>query len=181
LCINVLISSFLSILSFSAQVQFSIVCRYSCLKKSMNNKERYSPSPCIGFCSTTYGDDICRGCYREVKEVLQWRELALENKADYYEQVAYYAESFLKDKVTIIDPNLFEDLCKRYKIYSIEGISPYYFLLRLFQKGILSHLDQETCLMKNVSLSWSDLYRFVDRDIFKAREHNFQQRENGYE
>ena len=29
-------------------------------------------SPCIGVCSTTYGDLICRGCYRFAHEVTQW-------------------------------------------------------------------------------------------------------------
>ena len=29
-------------------------------------------SPCIGVCSTTYGDLVCRGCYRFAHEVAQW-------------------------------------------------------------------------------------------------------------
>ena len=29
-------------------------------------------SPCIGICSTTYGDLICRGCYRFAHEVAEW-------------------------------------------------------------------------------------------------------------
>ena len=29
-------------------------------------------SPCIGVCSTTYGDLICRGCHRFAHEVTEW-------------------------------------------------------------------------------------------------------------
>lgn len=29
-------------------------------------------SPCIGVCSTTYGDLVCRGCHRFAHEVAQW-------------------------------------------------------------------------------------------------------------
>lgn len=29
-------------------------------------------SPCIGQCSTTYGDDVCRGCGRTYLEVINW-------------------------------------------------------------------------------------------------------------
>ena len=29
-------------------------------------------SPCIGICSTTYGDLVCRGCHRFAHEVVQW-------------------------------------------------------------------------------------------------------------
>ena len=34
--------------------------------------EAAPPSPCIGVCSTTSGDLICRGCYRFAHEVAQW-------------------------------------------------------------------------------------------------------------
>lgn len=29
-------------------------------------------SPCVGRCSTTYGDDICKGCGRTYLEVIHW-------------------------------------------------------------------------------------------------------------
>lgn len=29
-------------------------------------------TPCIGICSTTYGDLICRGCKRFAHEIVQW-------------------------------------------------------------------------------------------------------------
>ncbi len=29
-------------------------------------------SPCVGRCSTTYGDDICKGCGRTFLEVVNW-------------------------------------------------------------------------------------------------------------
>lgn len=38
-------------------------------------------SPCIGQCSTTYGDDICRGCGRTFVEVVNWIAYGEEEKA----------------------------------------------------------------------------------------------------
>jgi predicted Fe-S protein YdhL (DUF1289 family) len=32
-------------------------------------------SPCIGYCSTTFGDDMCLGCGRSAQEVVQWISL----------------------------------------------------------------------------------------------------------
>jgi predicted Fe-S protein YdhL (DUF1289 family) len=29
-------------------------------------------SPCVGRCSTAYGDDICKGCGRTFLEVVNW-------------------------------------------------------------------------------------------------------------
>lgn len=30
------------------------------------------PTPCIGLCSTTYGDSVCRGCKRFAHEIIDW-------------------------------------------------------------------------------------------------------------
>lgn len=32
-------------------------------------------SPCVGICSTTFGDDICYGCKRTYLEVIQWNTM----------------------------------------------------------------------------------------------------------
>ena len=37
-------------------------------------------SPCIGICSTTFGDDICFGCQRTYLEVIQWNTFSDEEK-----------------------------------------------------------------------------------------------------
>ena len=38
-------------------------------------------SPCIGVCSTTYGDLVCRGCNRFAHEVAQWNGYAEAQRA----------------------------------------------------------------------------------------------------
>ena len=30
------------------------------------------PTPCVGLCSTTYGDSVCRGCKRFAHEIVDW-------------------------------------------------------------------------------------------------------------
>jgi uncharacterized protein len=37
-------------------------------------------SPCIAVCSTALGDDICRGCGRDVVEVATWVMMSDEQK-----------------------------------------------------------------------------------------------------
>jgi len=38
-------------------------------------------SPCVGRCSTAYGDEICRGCGRTFEEVINWIIYTDEEKA----------------------------------------------------------------------------------------------------
>jgi predicted Fe-S protein YdhL (DUF1289 family) len=37
-------------------------------------------SPCVGVCSTTFGDDICFGCKRSYDEVIRWNIMSDEEK-----------------------------------------------------------------------------------------------------
>ncbi len=42
---------------------------------------RVRQTPCIGICSTTYGDLICRGCKRFAHEVTGWNGYAAAQRA----------------------------------------------------------------------------------------------------
>jgi uncharacterized protein len=37
-------------------------------------------SPCIAICSTSQGDNVCRGCGRTFQEVCKWLEMTDEEK-----------------------------------------------------------------------------------------------------
>jgi predicted Fe-S protein YdhL (DUF1289 family) len=137
---------------------------------SLTQKLDEGLSPCIGFCSTTYGDDVCRGCYRNLKEVLQWKQLVLGEKVSFYEQVAFEAQRLLSDKVIIINEEAFLSLCQQFKIFSFKELNHHYALLMLLQRGAHSFLEESKALKKNTKLTWSELYRWVDRELFELRQ-----------
>lgn len=52
-------------------------------------------TPCVGICSTTYGDLVCRGCKRFAHEVVQW------NSYDPEQQTRIWARlTAIRDEVT---------------------------------------------------------------------------------
>jgi predicted Fe-S protein YdhL (DUF1289 family) len=44
-------------------------------------------SPCIGYCSTSLGDLICRGCGRTAEEVDRWLQLDDQEKQSIWQRV----------------------------------------------------------------------------------------------
>jgi predicted Fe-S protein YdhL (DUF1289 family) len=57
---------------------------------SMSNKDNFPKpdrdvlrpdSPCAGYCSTSHGDEICKGCGRTFDEVINWIIYDDEEKA----------------------------------------------------------------------------------------------------
>ncbi|MBU2723420.1 DUF1289 domain-containing protein [Acidithiobacillus ferridurans] len=44
-------------------------------------------SPCLGFCTTALGDDVCKSCGRTEEEVLNWITMTKEQKASVWERL----------------------------------------------------------------------------------------------
>ena len=42
------------------------------MSASTESRSRRRPTPCVGICSTTYGDLVCRGCKRFAHEIVEW-------------------------------------------------------------------------------------------------------------
>lgn len=64
------------------------------------------PSPCIGICSTVYGDDFCRGCKREYREVINWNTLTAEQQQIILDRLQQQMEMVLPEFLTIINIDL---------------------------------------------------------------------------
>ena len=35
-------------------------------------QKKRSSTPCLGICSTTFGDEVCKGCKRFAHEIVSW-------------------------------------------------------------------------------------------------------------
>jgi uncharacterized protein len=44
-------------------------------------------SPCVGICSTTYGDMVCRGCKRFAHEIVAWNTYSDDQRARVWQRL----------------------------------------------------------------------------------------------
>lgn len=61
-------------------------------------------TPCVGVCSTVYGDDVCRGCKRTSDEVIDWNLLTADQKCVVYTRLGAQADEIVSQFLTITDP-----------------------------------------------------------------------------
>lgn len=61
-------------------------------------------SPCIGICSTVYGDNICRGCKRNYREVIDWNRYDEQEKQQIYQRLQQQIEQVVATFIDVIDP-----------------------------------------------------------------------------
>ena len=80
---------------------------------SCNYMERKVKTPCVGVCSTVFGDQVCRGCKRFQHEVIEWN-----GYSDFEKETVYWVavDKFIRAKS--IDKTLTEKANKAIATYS---------------------------------------------------------------
>tara|TARA_Y100001933_G_scaffold236903_1_gene259284 strand:+ start:266 stop:718 length:453 start_codon:yes stop_codon:yes gene_type:complete len=61
-------------------------------------------TPCIGICSTTYGDLVCRGCKRFAHEIVQWNGFDQAQRSVVWERLLDLREGAVESLIAIDDP-----------------------------------------------------------------------------
>ncbi|MFA6970131.1 MAG: DUF1289 domain-containing protein [Gallionella sp.] len=48
-------------------------------------------SPCVGYCTTVLGDDVCRSCLRTFEEITRWVEMKDDERCAVNQRIAMLA------------------------------------------------------------------------------------------
>jgi predicted Fe-S protein YdhL (DUF1289 family) len=79
------------------------------------------PTPCIGVCSTSISDVVCRGCKRFAHEVIDWNAYTPEQKQLIDQRLSLFLSQVMADKFFIVNQDLLETQMKlqqlRYHAY----------------------------------------------------------------
>lgn len=73
-------------------------------------------SPCVGLCSTTLGDPVCRGCQRTDTEIGEWMALSVEQRARRIEQLDALRERVAGRFLRVDDEACLEGQLRRHRI-----------------------------------------------------------------
>ena len=96
-------------------------------------RKNRSSTPCIGICSTTFGDDVCKGCKRFSHEITNWGKFSTDERAVINSRLEQFKTTILEEKFTISDSSLFESKMNEFSINfnsSLEPITWIFDLLR---------------------------------------------------
>ena len=66
-------------------------------------RRRLRRTPCIGVCSTTYGDLVCRGCKRFAHEVVGWNGFADTQRHVVWTRLNRLLAESVRAYVTVVD------------------------------------------------------------------------------
>jgi hypothetical protein len=77
-------------------------------------------TPCIGTCSTTYGDLICRGCKRFAHEIVQWNGYEPEQRRAVWQRLLGLRAGAVRSVLEVRDPDRLRAQAQRVGL-SIDG------------------------------------------------------------
>tara|TARA_B100000941_G_scaffold125629_1_gene88824 strand:- start:311 stop:772 length:462 start_codon:yes stop_codon:yes gene_type:complete len=108
----------------------------------MTNRTR---TPCVGICSTTYGDEVCRGCKRFSFEVINWNGFTPEERESVWKRLEKLKTQIMSSRLQILEPELLNNKIRHYQLKI---------------KDDLNDLSKAFELIKQVSESFKDLEEF---------------------
>jgi len=63
-------------------------------------------TPCIGICSTTYGDLVCRGCKRFAHEIVGWNAFSADQRERVWRRLAELRDGCIAEYLDVRDAEL---------------------------------------------------------------------------
>ena len=92
-------------------------------------------TPCVGVCSTVFGDEVCRGCKRFQHEIIQWNGYDDAAKRSVLNRLELLKVQIMESKIRIIDQGLLQSQLLEYKIKFDEDNDPLCWIFDLLRSG----------------------------------------------
>ena len=81
-------------------------------------------TPCVGICSTTYGDLVCRGCKRFAHEIDQWNGYEGDQRVLVWQRLFKLREGAFSVHARIIDDEVLMNRAQGYRVPDLDILSP---------------------------------------------------------
>ena len=136
-----------------------------------------SSTPCIGICSTTFGDDVCKGCKRFSHEITNWGKFSTDEREVVNSRLEQFKTIILEEKFTISDSELFESKMNEFSINfnsSLEPITWIFDLLRASSNKDLNVNDFGVEILPAFSdLSLVELRDLINQEMLQLSEAHY--------
>ena len=140
-------------------------------------RKNRSSTPCIGICSTTFGDDVCKGCKRFSHEITNWGKFSTDERAVVNSRLEQFKTIILEEKFTISDNELFESKMNEFSINfnsSLEPITWIFDLLRASSNKDLNVNDFGVEILPAFSdLSLIELRDLINQEMLQLSEAHY--------
>ena len=134
-------------------------------------------TPCIGVCSTVFGDEVCRGCKRFQNEVIDWNSYQDSQKIAVLSRLESLKTQIMESKISIVNKKLLQNQLDTLDIKYVIDDNPFcwvFDLLRQASQSIDSLQDFGVVLKYGVENNLFELKKVIETELFSLSEAHFQ-------
>lgn len=135
-------------------------------------------NPCIGLCSTVYGDLVCRGCKRFHHEIINWNRYSDTERSAVMTRLTLLLEQVVAGKLDVFDAALLRSQLEKRQIRFDPRQSPYCWAFSLICRGARTIRRPEaygiSLLPEFRALPLAEVRDIIDREYFLLSEAHYQ-------
>lgn len=135
-------------------------------------------TPCVGLCSTVYGDLVCRGCKRFHHEVVNWNRYGDEEKRAVLSRLEVLLAQVMMAKLEVFDQALLRSQLEQRQIRFVPEQSPYCWAYQLIARGsrMINQIEAYGLALLPEFRGWPlpDLRDAIDKEFFILSEAHYE-------
>ena len=134
-------------------------------------------TPCIGICSTVFGDEVCRGCKRFQHEIIEWNTYNDSEKGSVLNRLELLKVQIMQSKISVTDQDLLKSKLLDYKVKFDEtndSLCWVFDLLRSGSQSIEKPSDFGFELKVSSVPNLSELKKVMEEELFQLSEAHYQ-------
>jgi predicted Fe-S protein YdhL (DUF1289 family) len=135
-------------------------------------------TPCVGLCSTVYGDLVCRGCKRFHHEVIHWNGYDEAQKRAVWLRLEQLLVQVMTAKLEVFDAATLRQQLVQRKIRFVPSQSEYCWAYQLIARGarVISNIEAYGLVLMPEFRGWPlpDLRDAIDREFFLLSEAHYE-------
>ncbi len=139
--------------------------------------ERKVKTPCVGVCSTVFGDQVCRGCKRFHHEVIEWNGYTDVQKETVWNRLESLKVLIMKSKIFIENQALLQSKLDSLKISYYDKVDPYCWVFDLIKQASQSINDLSEFGLKPLfepDVELVELKRLIEEELFTLSDAHYQ-------
>ena len=139
--------------------------------------ERKVKTPCVGVCSTVFGDQVCRGCKRFHHEVIEWNGYTDVQKETVWNRLESLKVLIMKSNIFIENQVLLQSKLDSLKISYYDKVDPYCWVFDLIKQASQSINDLSEFGLKPLfepDVELVELKRLIEEELFTLSDAHYQ-------
>ena len=96
-------------------------------------EKKRSSTPCLGICTTTFGDEVCKGCKRFAHEIISWPKYSENEREIINGRLEQFKIKILQNRFKIFDSELLASNLEEKAINFNHSLEPLTWIFDLFR------------------------------------------------